>query len=82
MFLQTRGNLQRKRLAAEPGGNLVRKMRREGSVNLLVVGVQPVDLGLFEEILDNDRSVEVAEGQGLEFQPAGEIILTGLDAQE
>ena len=76
------GGLNRQGLAAEPGGYVRGKMRGEGTVNPIVVVVEPLYLRRIKEFPDDDGCVEMTEGQGLEFQPVAEIILPCLDAQE
>ena len=73
--------LNRQGPLTEPGGDLWGEAWREGAVNVLVVGVEPVDFGAVEKILDDDGGVEVAEGQRLESQPMAEIILSGINAK-
>ena len=74
--------LDRQRLLTKPRSDLWSETRGKSTVNVLVVGVEPVNLGAVEKILDKDRRVEVAESQRLESQPMAEIVLSGINAKD
>lgn len=66
---------------AEPRGYFRGEARRECTVDALVVGVEPFNLGAVQQVPDDDRSVEMTEGQRLETKPVAEIVLAGIDAK-
>lgn len=73
--------LDRERLLAEPRGYFRSEARRECTVDALVVGVEPFNLGAVQQVPDDDRGVEMTEGQRLETKPVAEIVLAGIYAK-
>ena len=73
-----RGESDRKCLAAEPNGDILRKERSQGLIDTGVVNIKPSKLICRQQLRKDCCCVEMAKGQCLKLVPFPELRYTGI----